>query len=91
MWEDRAKKNGISLSKYIMEMAERRYETESSQLMGSQIAKDLWQLREDIRELREELKLKSVVLENMKRNYSGFAMNHLSTLNLKGLGNIART
>jgi hypothetical protein len=64
MWEDRAKKNGISLSKYIMEMAERGWEGESTQPRGSQIAQELGQLREDTRKLREELKLKSLVLEN---------------------------
>jgi hypothetical protein len=63
MWEDRAKKNGISLSKYIMEMAEGGYEAETNQPRGSQMAQELGQLREDTRKLREELKLRSLVLE----------------------------
>lgn len=63
MWEDRAKRSGISLSKYILEMAERGYEIETSQPRGSQIAQELGQMREDTRRMREELKLKSLVLE----------------------------
>jgi hypothetical protein len=59
-WKEQAKAAGISLNKYIFEMVERgRQEAQPR----TDLIKEISELREENQKQREELKLKSLVLE----------------------------
>ncbi len=74
-WRDLAKKAGISLNKYIFEMVERgRQEAQPR----TDLVKEISELREENQKQREELKLKSLVLEKYETEL--FKLKHESFL-----------
>ncbi|MCJ7445359.1 MAG: hypothetical protein MUO26_12695 [Methanotrichaceae archaeon] len=81
-WENWAKEAGVSLSKFIYEAVERYKEEDRSQ-SKLEIVKELAQLREENNKLREELKLKSLVMQKyeteiFKLQHEAFLQNDFS-------------
>lgn len=60
IWKEQAKAAGVSLNKYIFEMVEKGRE---EAIPRSDLVKEISDLREENQKQREELKLKSLVLE----------------------------
>ena len=64
-WRADSKKFGTSLNNYIGEMVERGRRSDEGE-SRAQISKELSDLKEENRKLREELKLKSLLLERQE-------------------------
>ena len=64
-WREESKKFGTSLNNYIAEMIERGRRSDEGE-SRAQISKELSDLKEENRKLREELKLKSLMLERQE-------------------------
>jgi hypothetical protein len=62
-WDDLASEAGVPLSKFVIEIVENALAEESDIKPRSELVKQLGSLRDEIRKLQEELKLKTIVLE----------------------------
>lgn len=61
-WEDWAKKRGITLSRFIYEIVEDA-QSKGQDTLPSELIKNVAELKDENKKLREEIKLKSLVLE----------------------------
>lgn len=62
-WDGLASEAGLPLSKFVIEVVENALAEESDIKPRSELAKQLGSLKDEIRKLQEELKLKNIVLE----------------------------
>jgi predicted DNA-binding protein len=62
-WDDLASEAGLPLSKFVIEIVENALAEESDIKPRAELVKQLGSMKDEIRDLREELKLKSIVLE----------------------------
>jgi hypothetical protein len=75
-WDDLASEAGVPLSKFVIEIVENALAEESDIKPRSELVKQLGSLRDEIRKLQEELKLKTIVLdkyENELKRYRSAA------------------
>jgi len=75
-WDNLASEAGLPLSKFVIEVVENALAEESDIKPGAELVKQLGSLRDEIRKLQEELKLKNIVLdkyENELKRYRSAA------------------
>ncbi len=62
-WDNLASEAGLPLSKFVIEVVENALAEESDIKPRAELVKQLGSMKEEIRDLKEQLKLKSIVLE----------------------------
>ncbi len=62
-WDNLASEAGLPLSKFVIEIVENALAEESDIKPRAELVKQLGSMKDEIRDLQEELKLKSIVLE----------------------------
>ena len=75
-WDNLASEAGVPLSKFVIEIVENSLADEADIKPRAELVKQLGSLRDEIRKLQEELKLKSIVLdkyENELKRYRSAA------------------
>jgi len=75
-WDSLASEAGVPLSKFVIEIVENALANESDIKPRAELVKQLGSLRDEIRKLQEELKLKNIVLgkyENELKRYRSAA------------------
>jgi len=62
-WDDLASEAGVPLSKFVISIVEESLAEESEIKPRAELVKELGNLRDEIKSLREELKLKTIVID----------------------------
>jgi hypothetical protein len=62
-WETLAKEAGVPLSKFVIEIVENALMEESAFKPRAEMVKELGSLRDEVRTLRDDLKLKNIVID----------------------------
>jgi hypothetical protein len=62
-WDDLAKKAGVPLSKFVIEIVQNALADDTEFKPRGELTKEIAALRKDVKELKDELKLKTIVLE----------------------------
>jgi hypothetical protein len=71
-WDDLAKKAGVPLSKFVIEIVQNALADDTEFKPRGELTKEIAALRKDVKELKDELKLKTIVLEKYEAELKRF-------------------